>query len=511
MDGREIELKLMLAPEDLAALASHPCLDAWRLAEPAAKSLFSTYYDTPDHTLAAQGIAVRVRRTPGGFVQTVKCAGTAVSGLFDRDEWETPVASAAVDAEQLRLTGLAAFADDGLVGRLAPVFATEVERTVLRLGGEGWRIEAALDRGAVLAGGRREDICEVELELVEGTSAQLFLVAEAIQREMAARPLNLAKSERGYHLAAGRTIGAVKAKPPALAPDATVAEAFHAIARSCLEHLMLNERCLLASGDGEAVHQMRVAMRRLRSAIKVFKSVTEGSGLKRVKDDLRWLLAHLGPARDAEVFVAEIIDPVVAAHPDDAGLAALRAHWRRDRDVRLAAAVAAVRSKRYGAMILNLGRWIETGDWRDADGGPHRRRLAEPAAEFAARRIGKAVRRLIREGGETPSRLPPPEQHAIRIRGKQVRYAGEFFASLVPRKQTKVFLAELSQLQDLLGQLNDIAVASPKLSGRGAEPGSARAAGMVAGWHQGRRASLLAELDKSWKRWRALPLPWAER
>lgn len=511
MDGREIELKLALTPEDMARIASHPCLNAWRLADPAAKSLSSVYFDTPDHALAARGIAVRVRRVSGGFVQTVKCAGTAVSGLFDRDEWETPVASAALDAGQLRLTGLAAFEDDGLIGGLAPVFATEVERTVLRLGGEGWGIEAALDRGVVLAGDRREDICEIELELIEGTSTRLFQLAEAIQKEVAARPLNLAKSDRGYRLAAGKAAGVVKAKPPALSPDATVAQAFRAIAHSCLDHLMLNERCLLASGDGEAVHQMRVAMRRLRSALKVFRSVVDGADLKRVKDDLRWLLEHLGPARDAEVFLAEIVDPVVAAHPEDAGLAALRAHWRRDRDVRLAAAVEAVRSRRYAAMILNLGRWIETGDWLgDANRSP-RRRLAEPVGDFAARRIGKAIRRLIREGGDAPSRLPPPEQHAVRIRGKQVRYAGEFFATLVPRKQTRMFLAELSQLQDLLGQLNDIAVAGPKLSGRGAEPGSSRAAGMVAGWHQARRSELLAEVDKAWKRWRALPSPWDAR
>jgi triphosphatase len=92
-----------------------------------------------------------------------------------------------------------------------------------------------------------------------------------------------------------------------------------------------------------------------------------------------------------------------------------------------------------------------------------------------------------------------------------VRYAGEFFSSLIPRKSTKVYLAELSELQDVLGKLNDIAVAGPKLSGRGAEAGTMRAAGLVAGWHQSRRSTLLAEADKAWKRWRALPVPWAEK
>lgn len=505
-DNREIELKLALTPEDMSRILARPCLTNGRLAEPASKHLASIYYDTPDFALAAQGIALRVRRTGSGFVQTVKTAGTTVSGLFDRDEWEVPLSKPEIDVEQLRLTGLAAFAEEDLDERLSPVFSTEVERTVVRLGGDGWEVEAALDHGAVLAGDRREDIAELELELVSGSPAHLFQLAARILEESAARPLCLSKSERGYRLAAGKTSAIVKAKAPTLASDQSVATAFQAIARSCLEHLMLNERCLLATGAGEAVHQMRVAMRRLRSAIKVFKAITAGPELERVKDDLRWLLAHLGPARDAEVFLSEIVEPVLVAHPDDAALAALRAHWQKDREAKLAAALAAVRSRRYAAMILNLGRWTETGDWLRP-----RKRLGEPVGAFAARRVDKAVNRLLKEGGESLSRMSPEDRHAVRILCKQVRYAGEFFASLVPRKTTKVFLAELSELQDILGQLNDIAVAGPKLSGRAAEAGSSRAAGLVAGWHQSRRTTLLANADKAWKRWRAMPVPWIEK
>jgi triphosphatase len=507
-DSREIELKLALAPEEMARIATRACLSTGRRAEPASKRLSSVYYDTPDFTLSSQGISARVRRTGSGFVQTVKSAGSTVSGLFDRDEWEVPLKSPNLDAEQLRLTGLAAFADGKLAEHLSPVFATEVERTILRLAGEGWEVEVALDKGAVIAGEQREDICEVELELVRGTPRHLFRLAARIQDEAAARPLCLSKSERGYRLAAGKATPVVKAKAPILLPSMTVRDSFRTIARACLEHLMLNERCLLATEAGEAVHQMRVAMRRLRSAIKVFKNITAGGDLDRVKSDLRWLLAHLGPARDAEVFLSEIVEPVLAAHPNDAGLAALRAHWRKDREAKLAAAIAAVGSRRYGAMILNLGRWVETGDWLGSPEGPSRKRLAEPIEGFARRRVDKAIRRLLKEGGVSLSRLSPEQRHAVRIRCKQVRYAGEFFASLVPRKGTKAFLAELSELQDILGKLNDIAMAGPKLSGRSAEAGSSRAAGLVAGWHQSRRTALLSETDKAWKRWRAMPTLW---
>ena len=510
MDGREIELKLALTPDDMGRLAERPCLADCRQGEPALKHLSSLYFDTPDFALAAQGISVRVRKTGAGHVQTVKTAGTSVSGLFDRDEWEVPLADSSLDADQLRITGLAALCEGDVVERLVPAFATEIRRTIYRLGDADWEVEVALDIGEVVAGTQAEPICEIELELVRGSPAHLFQLARRVQEEVSARPMSLSKSDRGFRLASGHPHQPVKARPPCLTPDMSVAAAFQAIGRGCLEHLLLNERCLLATGDGEAIHQMRVALRRLRSATKVFKGILATPQMAAIKSDLRWLLAHLGPARDSDVFLREIIEPVLAQHPDNKGLIGLRKFWTKDRDAKLAAAVNAVRSRRYCALVLQLGQWIETGDWLGPAEQPPRRRLAEPVANFAGRRLLKGVRKLLRLGGDTPSKLSPENQHMVRIQCKQVRYSGEFFAPLVPRKHMKVFLAELSELQDVLGQLNDIAVAGPKLSGRTGEPGSSRAAGLVAGWHQARRSALLGEVDKAWKRWRSCPVPWQD-
>ncbi len=514
MDGREIELKLGLAPADMERVRLRPCFDAHAKEAPTERRLNSTYFDTPDFALADAGISLRVRHVGSRYIQTVKTAGTSTSGLFQRDEWETPVASAVPETEPLLATGLAIFTDADLVGRLAPVYSTDVHRTLYRLtGGEpesgsAWEIEAALDLGEVAAGAAREGICEIEFELVKGAPDILFSVARQVLDAVPARPLTATKSERGFLLATGRGIVPVKAKAPPLDHDLSVATAFQTIGRSCLDHLLTNERCLLATGHGEAIHQMRVALRRLRSAIKVFRPVLDTPRLTEIKADLRWLLAHLGPARDADVFLAEIIDPVVAAHPGISGLNALRAHWLADRDARLATAIEAVRSRRFAAMALQLGEWVESGDWLRPANERARRKLDAPIPAFAVGRLGKATRRLLRTAGDDLGRLPPEQLHAVRINGKQVRYAGEFFASLVPRKHMKVFLAELSELQDVLGKLNDINVAGPKLAGRHAQGGRSKAAGMVSGWHEARRAPLLAEAQKAWKRWRNYPLPW---
>lgn len=516
MDGQEIELKLGLSPEDLAGDALRACFDPEGRLAPKTKRLASTYFDTPDFALAALGVSLRVRKTEDGHVQTVKTASAGISGLFVRDEWECALASATMDAEHLRATGLSLFADDSLIARLEPVFSTNIDRKIYRLaatGGEDdgeWEVEVALDLGEVISGTLAEPICEVELELRKGRPDRLFTLARRIIDRVAARPLVASKSDRGYRLAMGRINAPQKAKPPQLSPTLTTAGAFQVIARSCLEQLLINEHCLVATGNGEAIHQMRVALRRLRSAIKVFRPIIATPRLDEIKADLRWLLTHLGPARDAEVFLAEIIDPVVERHPHDAGLAALRAHWEADREVKMAQALDAVRGRRFASLVLKLGEWVETGDWLGTPGTPPRRKLEAPIAPFAMARLAKGVRKLITTAREQLSRLSPEDQHEIRILCKQARYTGEFFASLAPRKHMKVFLAELAELQDVLGQLNDIAVAGPKLSGKHMSGNKAKAAGLVAGWHQSRRAALITDADKAWKRWRACPQPWTD-
>ncbi|MFD2233583.1 CHAD domain-containing protein [Phaeospirillum tilakii] len=513
-DGREIELKLGLAPDDMARLSSHPPLALPAQAPPVRRSLASVYFDTPDFALARAGVALRVRSTGDGLVQTVKAPGAGGAGLFDRPEWETalPGAEPALDRDHLRATGLALFADPALLARLRPMFSTEIHRTTYRLGGgaepdgEAWEVEAALDHGRVVAGERSEPICEVEFELVRGEPHRLFDLARQMLAAVPVRPLSLSKSERGVRLASGDGLRPVKARVPALEPRLGVGEAFQTIARSCLDHLLVNEHCLLATGDGEAIHQMRVALRRLRSAIRLFRPVVEGPRLAEIGAELRWLLERLGPARDAEVLRAEILAPVRAARPDDDGLAALDAAAGRDLASRLDIAVAAVRDRRFAALVLDLGAWIESGEWR----AQRTARLAAPIPPFARHRLAKITRRLLRQGGEDLLALTPPERHEVRIRAKQARYAAEFFAALLPRKAVAGFIEDLAALQDALGRLNDLAVALPRLAAL-PDPGAVAAAARVAAWHRADEAELLAEAARGWRRLRQREMPWAER
>lgn len=496
MDGQEIELKLALPPEALPRLKRLAALRDLRAGRPAVKALRSIYYDTPDHALARAGITARLRHGASGtMVQTVKTAGNRASGLFARREWESAVAGTGLDREQLLATGLEPFRDDELVAALGPVFVTDIQRAATQLRGEGWQAEMAVDVGELRAGDKCEPICEVELELKRGEVRHLFALARQIARAVPIRLLALSKSDRGYDLAAGRAPRAVKARPVVLDEDATIGAAFRAIARNCLHHLLANQQALLEGGDGEAVHQMRVALRRLRSAMKIFRPLVAGPQLETLRGEMRWLLAQLGPARDAEVFLTEIIDPVVARHPTNGGLASLRDHWRRELADDLAAAGAAVAEPRFAMLLLDLGAWVEAGAWAETG------MAGEKLRPFARTVLKQLSRKLRKAGGKRLARLSPPALHQVRIRGKQMRYAGEFFAPLFG-KAARERLALLGELQDALGGLNDMAVAGPRLAACHHLGETAWAAGMVAGWHEARRIDLLAEAEALWQRWR---------
>lgn len=497
MTAKEIELKLGLAPAGVAALRRIPWLAELRQGRTASKTLRSTYYDTPDHALAKAGLTVRLRQMRGGAVQTVKDAGSRASGLFSRHEWECPaLPDGGLDREQLAATGVPLLAEAEVIDALAPVFSTEIKRSLSILAGPGWRVEMALDVGEVVAGERRQPIREIELELQEGAPEQLFALARRLAETLPVNLLALSKSDRGYELAQGRAPAAVKSRAVELDGSAPLAEGFRAIARNCLHHLLANERSLLAEGNGEAVHQMRVALRRLRSALKIFAPLVEGPQLAGIKAEIRWLLGRLGPARDAEVFVAEILDPVLAAHPGVAGLEALREHFLEQRDRDLAAARLGVAERRFTVLLLDLGAWVEAGDW-----------TAKPLAgnklqPFARAVLKKLARKMRKASGKSLSRLTPFELHQVRIRGKQLRYAGEFFASLGPKGKTRDYLDAIAALQDLLGEINDIAVAGPRLAAVHHLRGVAWAAGLVTGWHDARRPALLKAADSRWGEFR---------
>ncbi len=436
----EIELKLDLTPEAAEMFARWPFLPT----ESQTAALHATYFDTPDHQLGKRGMSLRIRRSGRRRVQTVKADGREGAGLFARDEWEMPVRDATPVLDDR--TPVAALLGEA-VGQVDRMFTVDVQRRTWLMTQDGATIELVLDRGAVLAAGREQAICEIELELKAGDPAALFALARRIDADIALRPGVLSKAERGYRLTAALPT-AFRAEPVALDPAMTVGQAFLRIAASCLRQYRLNEALLLDHYTPEALHQARVAIRRMRSALKLFSPVLQALDVTRFQNELRWLAATLGEARDLDVLAARIGDARIEGPRAAAQGRALQ--WLASARVRM--------------LLLDLVEWLALG----AGLGAKADRLAAP---FAATRLRK-LRKRISKGGKPMARLSDEARHKVRKEAKRLRYGAEFFTGVFDdkkkrRRRRKIFLGRLESMQDVLGTLNDLVTTPVTLARHG--------------------------------------------
>jgi CHAD domain-containing protein len=230
-------------------------------------------------------------------------------------------------------------------------------------------------------------------------------------------------------------------------------EAFRAIGENCLRQIVTNER-LVPTGEAEALHQMRIGLRRLRAAIAIFAKMTADSEQKRIKGELKWITNELGPARDLDVFAADILKPL-AKHGDHAETQRAFASARAKA---YETAAGAIRSDRFRHALLDLAEWIEVGPWTlDETLGKRRERKVK---KHAAKRLAR-MRSDVRDKGDDLRELDARKRHKLRIEAKALRYAIEFFAGLFPdgenARRREAALSALKEIQDELGALNDLA------------------------------------------------------
>jgi len=511
--GIETELKLQLDPSGLERLRRHPLVQRLKLGRPQTKLLKSVYFDSDDFRLRSLGLVLRVRHIGRRRIQTVKTMGACIGGAWARDEWEAEIAGDLPDLAMLADTPVAElFAEEGLVRSLRPIFATEISRTTYSLGDGVWEVELALDKGQLVTSQGSAPVCEAELELKAGPPRHLFELALGLQASLPARLMTATKSARGYRLADGTQPQPQKGGSPELALDASAAEAFRAIAHACASQLLINQDCLIETRDPEAIHQMRVALRRLRSAMNVFKGLLDTPQTAHIKDELRWLQGLLGPARDTDVFIDEILSPLEEALAADTGFASLKEDFVERRGRFYDLATAEVCGPRFTRLMLELGHWCENGDWLEPLEPEKQALLTSPAITLARQTLEKRERKVIK-GLHNLAKLDPHSRHMSRIEAKKLRYAVEFFGSLFDEKRCRKFAQALGALQDELGLLNDISVSRAALKQRAEESGDPErmwAAGLIAGWHAARSEELLQEADRAAKSFRGLGRFWRE-
>ena len=442
---REIELKFLIPPE--AAEAILGALDG----EGAVRQLDATYYDTADHALRRAGFGLRVRDGEGGRKQTLKSA--FAGGVFSRGEWEETITGPGPDPDVLARTPVAKM----LAGAaLSPVFTAKVERVIRLVRVGETLIEAALDRGALQAGGRHASVCELELELKAGRPEALFDLARTLARQVPLRLSLISKAERGYGLAVGDATPTPRRRAAVLDPKATVGEALQSIGQANLAQLCAALEALRERPDPDGVHRARVAARRFRAMLKIFKPLARDDAAQALDAELDWLGGELDAARDLDVF----IDDVWEGRAKGAVFEGRDAFERGLNAARASAYLrmeAALESPRARDVLLNAAAWLEAGAWTSDPGLTDRR--DEPARAYAAEALAHRRRRL-RKAAQQFDELDAHGRHKLRLKGKTLRYALEDLAALFPEHPHRAerLLDAAKAVQDTLGVLNDRAV-----------------------------------------------------
>ncbi|MBN9694351.1 MAG: CHAD domain-containing protein [Zoogloea sp.] len=480
--SHEIELKLTLPQKSLAALRRHPLIaDAPR--DGRSCTLENTYFDTPELELRERRMAVRTRKAGARWLQTVKCAAESVGGLSSRPEWEQPYLNGCFDFSSIDREDVRSRLE-ALHPRLVPVFTTRFKReTCILTPRDGVKVLAMIDSGSIEANGRERPLCELELELVEGDPQELYALALQLAENLPLTPENVSKAERGYRLFSNHALRPAKARPSRLSAEQSPVDAFRIIGFDCLALWQANESGARESDDPEFIHQLRVALRRLRSALRLFGPALPTDFVTRWSDGLKDAADGLGAARDLDVMLAEVLSPVAESGLADDATQRLIAMAVDRRDREKAAAREQLLAASHGRQMLALAADLYALQ-SDA--------LVKSAnlTTFARLQLSQ-LRKRARRRFSAAADLHPDKLHELRVSLKRLRYGIEFLLPLLPEKATVRFANDIADIQETLGYLNDEAVARSRLKNwAGKDPELRSGAAFVAGWHAPRVARL---------------------
>jgi triphosphatase len=493
----ETELKLAFPEEARAAIERHPALAD---ATPRTIIQHAVYYDTSDLALSAAGFSLRVRRNDDALVQTLKRDAEAGGVATTRGEWEWEISGETPDLSLLNATPAASFSE----AELQPAFEVKVTRVTrqLMLPG-GAAVEVALDEGHIAAGPELAPIREMELELKSGPVAPLYQLAIELHAALPLRILAESKAVRGYALKTGNPPTPVKAGQPDLDPAISGHTGFRSIVGTSLSYLTRNQSAA-GAGDMEGTHQMRVAIRKLRAALVLFKSVLEPHAAEQFDAVLRRLGRVLGEARDWDVFCHETLPAAEAevAHTGWVGL------MREAAQQRLAAAYDALRAEMAGSAITGIALGI--AGWAEDEAALGDITLAKSLSETAPALLDRLAAKAD-ERGQHLEELPPEGLHGLRKKLKKLRYGAEYLSGLYDEKPVKRYLKPVKHLQKLLGVVNDatMAVSLAERLCEGEALHMVPGLGAIATWAEARRGKAITKLPKAWQGFSEAKAFWA--
>ena len=502
--SRELEVKLTLSDEQLRRARVVGLPGDFTSAPTQVRTLHAIYFDSPDLRLRSRGLSLRLRKSDAAWMQTVKAETGVIGGLSTPIECEVPVdgpqpSIGAIPDKELRKALRRAIGKSSLQS----VFETEVERTTKQLtSAAGDHIEVALDAGIVRTTQRSEPIRELELELKAGDPATLVRIASTL---IDAGPIHVSrwsKAERGYRLSTDQAAPEPAPDPGVktrIEPEQTCIAAFEACCRAATAQVLHNWPVVLDSDDSEGPHQMRVGIRRLRTALRMFRPVIDSEALRVLDRKLKLLARSAGEVRDTDVLAHEIVGPLVRFADGEPGLRQLRemlSGVATRRRVELRSLLAGRDQTLLQIELAVLAESIARQHGKSAQ-----KRLSRPVDSFAPNFLEESWRKLSKHGADLDG-LAIEERHDMRKDLKRLRYRIHFLAPLFSAAQVRPYLKATSHMQDLFGSLNDIALAHSlrriALVEGASGPDLSRAIGFAIGWHECQAELAWRDAKASW-------------
>lgn len=493
----ELELKFTGAPAQIAALPQSQFVKSLSSQPGRWQRLRSVYYDTPDKTLLAEGISLRMQNGPKGHIQTIKRA--TLAGAILREQFQTELAA---QSDFPALTG-----DDAIDAMLAqtrlplvPVASIEIDHWIQKIDVEDTQLELAIDMGRAGSSktGVAAPIAEMEIEFLSGEMAGLFKFAHMVAENTELRLSAESKLGIAQKLIDGRPYRLGKQKKPFIDGSMPTAEALQVMLAGIAVRIVKVQAAMLDIRAPEGIKQMRVALRRFRSIERTFRNAVKGRTLYKLARRARAYGKALGPARDLDVFVDETMTDVFF-EPSQAkqGLAALGDKAGTMRAEAWADAHGLIRSRDFIHFTIDLMEAAILAPWRE--------RLSAHGAggalqDFAPGALDKARRKVL-ETEAAMDKAVLAARHPLRIKIKKLRYAAQMLAPLYDHDRRKAYMGSLTALQDALGEVNDAVVASTLAdeTRQGSSPAGIRAAGFVSGYKAAEAEAALEYIDLAWR------------
>lgn len=490
MLGQRPVVVLRFDSEGFRCLEGSLRLAALKVGTGLSQALSIRRFDTQGFGLAAQGIELAL----AGPARGGECLQLLASETQRHGRWIDPLGE---DAELPDKKRIARHCPAARLGQLRAFAVERFSRTSLMAGG----VTIDLEAGEIEAGQQTRTFHRAILSGPHSAWRRMMEQARLLA-SLAPCDLLMGEGDLALEAAEGAVLRAKKARKLGLRNDMEIGDAFRLIVRLGIQQISANRRIvLMPEGDRvEGVHQMRVGLRRLRSAVGLFAPFMKETLAEKAKTHLKELADVLGPVRDADVFMEEILDPVLDRSPANVGLGHLKAALDLERASLFAKALEALGARSFEGHMLWLLNWSEFGI---------------PAAgselkDFSRTALDKRHRKMMKAGRNFLS-LTSAERHQLRIRGKKMRYAGEFLQGLFSEAKARRYLDALAHLVDLLGYLNDIAVARTRLDARrdqSSDHALQHAVGLVEGWHAGRAAQLEEDVRTAWAEFSSLEKFW---